>query len=345
MGLLTAVTVRSSRPSQIGGSAHASESFGSPAGPLAPESTLVDILRRHASHLIREFTADTMSFNELPQSILDADFVSSAQRNITLFFDYLADGVEPTPEATRPLIDRATELIHDGMSVAEALRNYREGARFLWSHLTPLLERHGPHLLSEFGSRLAGYLGLITARIAEALVADARRPRWEPLEHQHEIADALLSGRAPSDDPEIPLAAAYLVTVIRLGDAAPGTLTAVRRTLAAEPGTLLHRDASGWTALLPLTTDPLPPPLRRLTTGATIHDPTNQGPQPHPKLWLGTAAAPAHDAIPAAHREARIVADTARCLHLPKSSAAVRTSPSNTPSPPPALPAGPSPRC
>ncbi|MFJ4650596.1 PucR family transcriptional regulator [Nocardia sp. NPDC088792] len=285
------------------------------ANGSGPESSTVDILQQQANNLIRDFTAETLSFNALPQSILDADFVHSAHLNIELFFRYLAEGIEPSEAATRPLVDRATELIRDGMSVSEALGNYREGARFFWAQLVPLVEEQEPAMLQELGSRLTGYLGLITARIAEALVADVRQPHWELLEHQHEIADALLTGRSLGGwvgDPETPLADAYLVTAIRMGAAAPGALTAVRRALAAEPGTLLHRDSAGWTALLPLRGERLPDPLQSLA------HPKTTAAEPHPQLWIGIAPAASHDAIPQAYSEARIVADAARCLRRPE---------------------------
>lgn len=213
---------------------------------LAEPAATLELLRARASTLAGDFSGEVAPYNTLPHSLRDADFVPSAKLNLELFFRYVIEHVEPSVEDTQPLIDRAVTLVHDGMGLTEVLTNYRVGAAFFWSQLIPLLDRDEYRVVPEVGLRLTEYMGLIMARIATALVEDARQPRWDILERQHEVADALLSGREPGGwavDPESPLAPAFLIAVVRLGEPTPGTLTRLRSRIAHLPGTLLHRDS------------------------------------------------------------------------------------------------------
>lgn len=279
------------------------------------EAAAVELLRERATTLAGEFSADVPPYNALPHSMRDADFVPSAKLNIELFFRYLSEGIEPSLTDTQPLIDRALTLVHDGMPLTEVLGNYRVGAAFYWAQLIPLLDRDDYGVVPKVGLKLTEYLGLIMARIANALVEDARQPRWDLLERQREVADALLTGRAPSVwalDPETPIAAAFFIAVVRLGEPTPGTLTRLRSRIAHLAGTLLHRDSGGWTALVPMPNQ-TGDPVRHLVEALALRDI-----RPHPQFWIGVAPARTHAAIPAAYAEAQIVAEVARCLQLPE---------------------------
>ncbi|MBF6179728.1 PucR family transcriptional regulator [Nocardia otitidiscaviarum] len=290
----------------------------SPAGTEYAEdgqrAEVVERLRSRAVELAGAFSAEVPPYDALPQSMMDADFVPSAQLNLELFFRYLTTDAEPSEQDTRPLIERAVRLVHDGMSVDEVLANYRIGIAFFWSQLVPLLRADEQRFISEIGQRATDYAGLMMSRIAAALVADARQPRWdvwEPWERQSEIAADLLAGRDPgrrASDREPPVADAFLVAAVRLGEPTPGTLTALRARIGGLSGALLHRDSGGWAALVPLRPGDEADPVRALRSRLALRA------EPHPQLWIGVAVATAHPLIPSAFAEARTVAEAARCL-------------------------------
>ncbi|MGV9411565.1 PucR family transcriptional regulator [Nocardia sp. NPDC003693] len=278
-------------------------------------AAVYDLLRERAAELAASFSVQLPPDDALPHSLRDADFVPSARVNLDLFFRYLRDGVEPSIADTQPLIDRVITLVHDGMPVAEVWHNYRAGAAFFWSALVPLVEESDYRVIPQVSLRLTDYIGLVMGRIAGALVEDARQPRWDLLERQHELADALLTGRDPGSwalDPETAIPPSFLVAAVRLGDPTPGTLTRMRGRMANLPGTLLHRDSGGWTALVPMPENG-GDPVRALSIALALPRDT-----PHPQFWIGTAVAATHAAIPAAHAEAQVVAEVARSLALPE---------------------------
>ncbi|MFI9510368.1 PucR family transcriptional regulator [Nocardia sp. NPDC052566] len=277
-------------------------------------SAVIAGFRSRAAALADEFAIAVPPYDVLPSSLFDADFVPSARLNVELFFRYATDGVEPTEDDTRPLVERAVKLVRDGMPLEEVLANYRIGIDFFWSQVVPSLAPGDYPMLPELGARLTTYSGLVIARIAIALVEDARQPRWDLLE-QNEIAAALLAGRDPSEwvrDPGATLAQAYLVAVVRQGESPPGTLTGLRYRIGNLPGAFLHRDRGGWTALIPQRSGDHTDPARALAARLALREGL-----PHPRLWLGVAAAATHAAIPDAYAEATIVAETARCLDRP----------------------------
>ncbi|WP_069165214.1 PucR family transcriptional regulator [Nocardia altamirensis] len=282
-------------------------------GSVLSGEPVVARLRVQAATLTGEFHLDSPPYHLLPQSLMAADFVPSATLNVELFFGYLGSGVEPTPDQTQPLVDRAIRLVHDGMPLTEALENYRIGVSFFWSRLLPLISDEDRLRLPELGVRLAEYVTLVMSRISAALVADAQQPGWDLLERQREISDALLAGRDPrslAHGLEIVVADAYFVVVIRLGELAPGTLTTLRSRIIEQPGALIRRDSDGWVALIPATQDDTPPASwvsSRFGFG---------GDRAHPQLWIGVAAATTHAAVPAAYEEARTVAEVARSAQL-----------------------------
>ncbi|MEV0245179.1 helix-turn-helix domain-containing protein [Nocardia sp. NPDC050712] len=267
-------------------------------------------LRDRAVALVGAFSADSAPYNALPASMMDADFVPSATLNVSLFFRYLIEEIAPSEEDTAPLVLRAVTLVHDGMPLVEVLHNYRAGIEFLFAHLVPQVADVG--VVTDIALRVTDYLGLIMSRITVALVDEARQPRWDLLERQREVVDALLTGREPAgwaQDPESPIGTAYLVAVVRLGEPTPGTLTGLRGRINTVPGTLMHRDSGGWTALVPMRPEDAESPAAALRS--RLGSPAEQ---PHPELWIGVAAAPNRAALPAAYAEAQIVAEVARSL-------------------------------
>ncbi|RDI62794.1 hypothetical protein [Nocardia pseudobrasiliensis] len=76
----------------------------------------------------------------------------SARLNIELYFRYLIEDVEPSEEDSRPLVERALRLVHDGMPLPEALTNYRVGAEYFWKQLISLID--DPALISAVSLRL-----------------------------------------------------------------------------------------------------------------------------------------------------------------------------------------------
>ncbi|MEU8901070.1 helix-turn-helix domain-containing protein [Nocardia sp. NPDC048505] len=285
--------------------------FDPAATPLRAE---LEQLRDRALALVGAFSADAPPYDALPASLMDADFVPSATLNVTLFFRYLIEGAAPTAEEMAPLVLRAVTLVHDGMPLVDVLHNYRIGIEFLFTQLIPVVGESGT--VADIALRVTDYLGLIMSRITVALVEEARQPRWDLLERQREVVDALLTGRDPApwaQDPETPVGTAFLVAVVRLGEPAPGALTGLRGRLNTVPGTLMHRDSGGWTALVPMRPEDGANPAAALSTrlGFTAA-------QPHPDLWIGVAAAPARAGVPAAYAEAQIVAEVARSLRRPE---------------------------
>ncbi|QBS44582.1 CdaR family transcriptional regulator [Nocardia sp. CS682] len=277
-------------------------------------SGTIERLLADAIALVDGFSTQSPVYDGLPSSLVDADFVPAAELNVRLFFQFWLDGNEPSEDDTRPLVERAVSLVHDGMPLDEVLRNYRTAVDFLWSQLPTTASPAGRAALAEIGRPLSEYLSLMTARIAVACVEDARRRPWDELERRRGIVDALLAGRDPVDwmgDPAVPVADAFVVTVIRPGDPGPGTLTDLRHRIHDLPGAFLRRDISGWTALIPI--DPggdsaavIEQLSARLTPGFARETP--------PLLWIGVSPAPTRAAIPAALAEARVVAELGRCL-------------------------------
>ncbi|WP_067696964.1 PucR family transcriptional regulator [Nocardia jejuensis] len=273
-------------------------------------------------HVIERIHAQTASLaatlktdDLLPHSMLDADFVPSVQLNIALFFRSLTMDDELSRQDTRPLVERALRLIRDGMSLEEILTNYRVGTAFLWRRSIPALDVAEYLLLPELGLRLTNYLNLVVTHIATALVEDSRQPRWDVLERQGEIAADLLAGREVTwnGTPEIPIAEAFLVAAVRLGEPAPGTLTTIRNRLGLLPGTFLYRDNGGWIALVPRRPVDEGDPAAALARRIGLPSRAVQ-----PECWIGVATALARADIPRAYTEAHTVAETARALARPE---------------------------
>lgn len=264
--------------------------------------------------MVDGFSTQSPVYDAVPSSLVDADFVPAAELNVRLFFQFWLDGNVPTEEATRPLVERAVSLVHDGMPLDEVLGNYRAGVDFLWSQLPTTASPAGRAALAEIGRPLSEYLSLMTARIAVACVDDARRRPWDELERRRGIVDALLAGRDPVDwvgDPAVPVAEAFVVAVIRPGDPGPGTLTDLRHRIHDLPGAFLRRDISGWTALIPIDScDDSAAVIENLSSRLT----PGIGTGATPVLWIGVSPAMTRAAIPASFAEARVVAELGRCL-------------------------------
>ncbi|KAA8885389.1 PucR family transcriptional regulator [Nocardia colli] len=273
----------------------------------------IERLLADAIALVDGFSTQSPVYDVLPSSLVDADFVPAAELNVRLFFRFWLDGNPPTEEDTRPLVNRAVSLLHDGMPLEEVLGNYRAGVDFLWSQLPTTASPAGRAALAEIGRPLSEYLSLMTARIAMACVEDARRRPSDELERRRGIVDALLAGRDPGDwldDPTVPVADAFVVAVIRPGDPGPGTLTELRHRIHDLPGAFLRRDIRGWTALIPIDS--------RADSAAVIENLSTRlvpgigtGATP---LWIGVSPAVTRAAIPESFAEARVVAELGRCL-------------------------------
>ncbi|MFC9440243.1 PucR family transcriptional regulator [Nocardia sp. NPDC057030] len=274
----------------------------------------IERLLADAIALVGGFSTQSPVYAVLPSSLVDADFVPAAELNVRLFFRFWLDGNQPTEEDTRPLVDRAVSLLHDGMPLEEVLGNYRAGVDFLWSQLPKTASPAGRAALAEIGRPLSEYLSLMTARIAVACVEDARRRPSDELERRRGIVDALLAGRDPGDwldDPAVPVADAFVVAVIRPGDPGPGTLTDLRHRIHDLPGAFLRRDIRGWTALIPIDS--------RDDSAAVIENLSARlapgiGTGASPLLWIGVSPAATRAAIPESFAEARVVAELGRCL-------------------------------
>lgn len=273
----------------------------------------IERLLADAIALVDGFSTQSPVYDVLPSSLVDADFVPAAELNVRLFFRFWLDGNPPTEEDTRPLVNRAVSLLHDGMPLEEVLGNYRAGVDFLWSQLPTTASPAGRAALAEIGRPLSEYLSLMTARIAMACVEDARRRPSDELERRRGIVDALLAGRDPGDwldDPTVPVADAFVVAVIRPGDPGPGTLTDLRHRIHDLPGAFLRRDIRGWTALIPIDS--------RADSAAVIENLSTRlvsgiGTRATP-LWIGVSPAVTRAAIPESFAEARVVAELGRCL-------------------------------
>ncbi|MFI6996746.1 PucR family transcriptional regulator [Nocardia sp. NPDC050175] len=274
----------------------------------------IERLLSDAIALVGGFSTQSSVYDEVPSSLVDADFVPAAELNVRLFFRFWLDGAKPTEEDTRPLVERAVSLVHDGMPLDDVLGNYRAGVDFLWSQLPNTASAAGRAALAEIGRPLSEYLSLMTARIAVACVEDARRRPWDELERRRGIVDALLAGRDPVDwvgDPAVPVAEAFVVAVIRPGDPGPGTLTDLRRRIHDLPGAFLRRDITGWTALIPIDSGD---DSAAVTENLSTRLAPGIGTGASPLLWIGVSPAMTRAAIPVSFAEARVVAELGRCL-------------------------------
>ena len=287
----------------------------SPEPGLAHDKRWQQVVER--THAKAAGLATTLETDDLlPHSMLDADFVPSVQLNIALFFRSLTVDHELSREDTLPIVERAMRLVRDGMSLEEILTNYRVGTAFLWSRSISVLEPDEYPLLPELGLHLTNYLNLVVTHIATALIEDSRQPRWDILERQGEIAADLLAGREISGwtgAPEIPIAESFLVAAVRLGEPAPGTLTALRNRLGQLPGTFLYRDNGGWIALVPLRPVDEDDPAAALASRIGLSSKAAR-----PECWIGVATALTRADIPGAYIEAHTVAETARALARPE---------------------------
>lgn len=262
------------------------------------------------SVLVGALATDPGLYEAQPGSLVDADPVPAAELNIQLFFRYLLNGSEPSEDETRPLVERAVSLVRDGMSLEDVLENYRTGVAYFWSELQNTASAPERELMVDMTLPLNRYLSLIMARIACAFVRDTRRRPWDEQERRRGIIDALLAGRDPADwanNPVVPVADRFLVTVIRPGDHSPGMLTDLRHRIHDLPGTFLRRDVGGWTALIPIEPrDNSDSAIEALTALVAAGAPKS--------LWIGVSPASARADIPASYGEARIAAELGRCL-------------------------------
>lgn len=273
------------------------------------------VLYSRASSLIDGFSGELRGHEAIPQSLMDADFVPGARLNLDLFFKLLAKGMHPTDEEIRPLIERATALVRDGMPLDEVLANYRIGTSFVWSQLIRSASDPLRDVLLAAALPLAQYLSTMTARIAIACVQHTPDPRWEQREYRRGITDALLAGSDPFEwahDPAIPVADAFLVAVFRLGRPSPGTMTQLRNQINEIPGSFVRLDSGGWTALVPLepgdtrgsiTFEHMDAPLA-LTAPTAERAP----------FWVGISTASTRAQVPAAAADAKVLAELGRCL-------------------------------
>ncbi|WP_405497325.1 PucR family transcriptional regulator [Nocardia sp. NBC_00511] len=278
--------------------------------------TAIERWHRRAVALIANFAAGAPPYDALPKSMMDADFIPAAQLNVDLFFRFAGTGEEPAETDTEPLITRAVTLVRDGMPMAEALTNYRVGLGFIWSHVVGEVEQADAITAADTAFRLAQYVALMTARIADACVDDVRQSRYDRIEQHRAVAEALLTGGDPyewAEDATVAIVDAYVVAVIRLGDAQPGILTELRRRLNGIAGSFLYRDSGGWTTLLPLRS--------AADENAAVHSLTDiltpRTPTSKPPLWVGVSAA-SRDGLPEAFAEARVLAETGRALRWPR---------------------------
>ncbi|MFC9895638.1 PucR family transcriptional regulator [Nocardia sp. NPDC127579] len=274
---------------------------------------LFDDLHRRAAAMVDGFYAELPPYARIPQSLVETDFARGTKLNVDLFFDYLRRGVEPTELDTRELVELAMERVRDGTPLTDVLDRYRLGATFLWDRLRETAGPGEAGTLLDVSAVLLNYVALVTTRIATAVTQRSHDPRWELLERRRGIADALLSGQDPvewANDPVIPVADAFLVSVFRLCGANGGPASALRHRVEAIPGVFLRLDAGGWTALIPLH----PGDDGTNTLAAlTARLPAQQSGQA-PPYWVGVGAARTRAEIPAMFAESRVLAELGRCL-------------------------------
>ncbi|MGX1778616.1 PucR family transcriptional regulator [Nocardia brasiliensis] len=289
---------------------------GSTVGP----HVIIKRLEAMATDLISKLAAGAQRQDTVSHTLMAVEFVVDSELNIRLFYEFARSGSEPPPAATQPLVDRAVELVRNGIDFGEMLTNYRLGVTFLWSQLIDALSPdEGALTPSELPYRLNDYLGLITTRIATAVVADAYRSHSEAVEPRQAVAAALLNGYDPFEvahTHEIVIAERFLIAVIRLARPSPGDLAAIRAIFDAVPGAFLQRDRDGWTALVPHQRE-VDEDGAIASVNSLLEPRSGIGPD-LPSLWVGVAIA-RHVEIPAAYAEARTVAEIAQSMRWPKS--------------------------
>ncbi|MFB8278521.1 PucR family transcriptional regulator [Nocardia colli] len=274
-------------------------------------------LQDRASALLDAYSADSPLYQGIPQSVVDVDFVPAIRLNLALLFTYLRDGVEPSEADTSSMVERAREVLRDGMSLDVVLRNYRFGVAFVWSQLLNSATAAERAAMLDAAVPLAQYLSIVTTRVALGCFPHTPDPQWEELERRRGMADALLAGEDPVEwahDPAISVADAFLVTVLRAGDPSPGTMTALRNRVHEIPGAFVRMDSGGWTALTPIAPDDDgTAAATRMSALLTAAAPA-QGP---PTFWVGVSPARSRTDIPAAHAEAQVLGELGRCLSRP----------------------------
>ncbi|MFE3192396.1 PucR family transcriptional regulator [Nocardia sp. NPDC059240] len=277
---------------------------------------VLKVLHERALAFLDSYSAESPVFSELPQTVVDVDFVPSIVRNLELLFGFLADGIEPDESETSGLLERARAVVRDGMTVDVVLRNYRFGVAFIWSQLLEAATDSERDTMLAAAVPLAHYLSIITERVTIGCLPSTPDPHWEQLERRRGIADALLAGSDPlewAEAPAIPVASAFLVTVLRAGDPGPGTMTALRNRMHEIPGSFMRLDSGGWTALIPL--DPDDDGTAAAERLATVLNAFASTP---PEFWVGVVTAATRSAVPAAHGQARVLGELGRCLGSPE---------------------------
>ncbi|MEU8897500.1 helix-turn-helix domain-containing protein [Nocardia sp. NPDC048505] len=280
---------------------------------VARTTQLYDDLHRRAASMVDGFYSALPPYNQMPQSLVEAEFARGTKLNVDLFFECLRRDAEPTEDDTRELIELAMGRVRDGTPLPEVLERYRLGATFLWERLRESAGTGEQEALLDVSLALLKYVTLVTTRIATAATQRSHDPRWELLERRRGIADALLTGQDPvewANDPVIPVAEAFLVAVFRLCGTNGGPASALRHRVEAIPGVFLRLDAGGWTALIPL--QPGDDGAQTLA-GLTARLPSQQTGQA-PPYWVGVGAARTRAEIPAMFAEARVLAELGRCL-------------------------------
>lgn len=271
--------------------------------------------RVHA--LIGELFLEAQREPGVPQSIVDADFMPAATLNVDLFFDCLRRDAEPTEQQIAPMVARARALRRDGMSMAQILQNYQFGVTFVWSRLLQSAAEGEHDALLDLLAPLTRYMSIVT----EHLVLDAAEPASqqdrERLDQRRAVTGALLDGREPVrwlPDSAPPIAAAFLVAVLRVGRPQPGVMTSLRDRINDVPGAFVRLDSGGWTALIPLdstTSDQTAIEQLESWLVATVPNAGNES------FRIGVSPARSRDRIPAAAAEAKALAALGRCLARP----------------------------
>ena len=263
-------------------------------------------LRERAMAMVVGFSDALPAYEQVPAALVEGDFARGARANVDLFFDFIASGTLPDADDLVEVIELAVARVREGVPLSTVLGMYRNGATVIWDELEKSASADELAAMRDVGPGLMQYVASMTEQVAIACVEPAGDPLWEQRERKRAAAAALLSGAPISASTMAPIARSFLVSVFEVESTiGPAQAGALRNRLDRIDGAFLHLETTGWTALTPMNADE----AAAVTALQKIVDEFGVS---GGGLWVGAAAAPSHDDVPAAAADAHRVASLCR---------------------------------
>ncbi|WP_169584926.1 PucR family transcriptional regulator [Antrihabitans stalactiti] len=263
-------------------------------------------LRERAMAMVVGFSDALPAYEQVPAALVEGDFARGARANVDLFFDFIESGTLPDSDDLVEVIALAVARVREGVPLSAVLGMYRNGATVIWDELAKSASPDELAAMRDVGPGLMQYVASMTEQVAIACVEPAGDPLWEQRERKRAVAAALLSGAPINASTMAPIARSFLVSVFDVESVVdPAQAGALRNRLDRIDGAFLQLDTTGWTALTPMIAD-------EATAVTALQKIVDELGVPRGELWVGAAAAPSHDDVPAAAADAHRVASLCR---------------------------------